>query len=220
MRKIILFVMSLVAVTVFYGCQQKDPNECRIHGTVVGSQYEGKRVFLVPIKGPVTAETVDSVFIKDGKFEFGFKPDTLKLYKILLDYHFRYGTQSLLVAGESGDIEVVIDSISHGGGTPLNDSLEKWRLVTEQHNHIFGPLNQRIYQANLSGHQKEADSLKAISDSVHLEYKRFTRQMAENLQSGALHDFLKGLFPLTYNRKMPDGSVVTMDADTNEPISE
>ena len=218
MKKLVLFMMSLAVVAMFYGCQQKDPNECRIHGTVVGEQYEGKLVFLVPLKGSATLETVDSVVIRDGRFEF--RADSMKLYKILLDYHFRYGTQSLLVVGEPGDIEVIIDSISHGKGTPLNDSLEKWRLVTEQHNQVFGPLNQRIYQENLAGHHEVADSLRAISDSIHLEYKNFTRQMSENLQPGALHDFLKSLFPLTYQKKMPDGSVVTMDADTNEPISE
>ena len=40
------------------------------------------------------------------------------------------------------------------------------------------------------------------------------------MKEGVLHDFLKGLFPLTYKRKFPDGRVVTMDADTNEEISE
>ena len=51
-------------------------------------------------------------------------------------------------------------------------------------------------------------------------YKNYTRQMVENLKEGVLHDFLKDLYPLTYKRKLPDGRIVTMNADTNEEISE
>jgi hypothetical protein len=35
-----------------------------------------------------------------------------------------------------------------------------------------------------------------------------------------LGDFLKDLYPLTYKRQMPDGRIVTMNADTNEVIEE
>ena len=38
------------------------------------------------------------------------------------------------------------------------------------------------------------------------------------MKGTTLGDFLEGLFPSTYERQMPDGSIVTMDTDTNEPI--
>ena len=82
-----------VAAMVFVACQRG--KVCKIHGTVVGRQYEGKRIFLVPFSGPATAETVDSIEIKDGKFEF--TPDSMQIYKILLDYHYRFGTHALIV---------------------------------------------------------------------------------------------------------------------------
>jgi len=44
--------------------------------------------------------------------------------------------------------------------------------------------------------------------------------MAKNLEGSVLGDFLKDMFPLTYKRQMPDGRVVTMNADTNEEIPE
>ena len=90
-------------------CQQND-GKCHIEGTVNGEQYEGKRIFLVPIKGPKTAEYVDSMEIKDGKFHFS--PDSVKMYQILLDYHFRFGLQPLLVVGEPGTIRVTIDTVT------------------------------------------------------------------------------------------------------------
>lgn len=108
-----------VAAMVFVACQES--KVCKIHGTVVGEQYEGKRIFLVPFSGPATAETVDSIEIKDGKFEF--TPDSMQIYKILLDYHYRFGTQPLIVVAEPGDIQVTIDTVSSAVGTPQNDSL-------------------------------------------------------------------------------------------------
>ena len=44
--------------------------------------------------------------------------------------------------------------------------------------------------------------------------------MADDLKEGVLHDFLKENFPLTYQRKMPDGSIKTFNADTDEEITE
>ena len=54
---------------------------------------------------------------------------------------------------------------------------------------------------------------------IRLNYVK-AMSMAENLKEGVLHDFLKNMFPLTYQRKYPDGRVVTMNADTNEEITE
>ena len=64
-----------------------------------------------------------------------------------------------------------------------------------------------------SGRQAEADS-------VHLAYKQMTRRMADNLIEGSLHEFLKGLYPLTFKKRMPDGRIATINADTNEEINE
>ena len=55
MKKILLCFMTVAAATMFYSCQQND-GKCYIEGTVVGEQYEGKRIFVVPINGPKTAE--------------------------------------------------------------------------------------------------------------------------------------------------------------------
>jgi len=201
MKKILLCFAAVAAACVL-GCQQPTDGKCHIHGTVNGSQYEGKRIFLVPLKGVATAETVDSVEIKDGKFEFS--PDSMQLYKVLVDFRYRFATQPLLVVAEPGDINVVIDSVSHATGTPQNDSLEKWKMATERYTRE----RFTLLKANKT---KEADS-------VHLAYKNLTRQMAQNLKEGTLHDFLIALFPKTYKKKMPDGRVVTMNADTNEEV--
>jgi len=222
MKKILLCFMAVAAVTTFYSCQQKAPGECNILGVVKGEQYEGKRVFLVPMYGPKTAEYVDSMEIKDGKFFFAkdFSKDTMQMYKILLDYHYRFGVQPLIIVGEPGTINITIDTVSHAVGTPQNDSLEKWKVRTEIHNRELGKMRRYISELKVKGDSVQAKYFLQRADSFHLVYKNYTRKLAENMKEGVLHDFLKTLYPLTYRRKMPDGSIKIFNADTNEEIAE
>lgn len=208
--------MVFTAIVVFDSCQ--GGSTCRIHGTVGIEQLNGKRIFLVPLSGPQTAEYVDSVVIQNGKFEF--TTDSAKMFKILIDYHYRIGVQTLLVVGEPGDIQVKIDSVSSAGGARQNDSLQVWKELTEQHNREYGMSNRLVSMLKEKGDTMQAASMQNQANAIHLSYKRRSRQMAANMKGTTLGDFLDGLFPLTYKRQMPDGSVVTMDADTNEPISE
>ena len=211
-------LIHLFTLSLLLGCQQANDGKCHIEGTVNGEQYEGKRIFLVPNSGPATMETVDSMEIKDGKFHF--EPDSMQMYKILLDYHFRFGLQPLLVVGEPGTIHVTIDSISHATGTPQNDSLEQWKVQTEIHNRQMGLMRRNIAGLKKQGDSVQANYIQQRADSFHLVYKNYTRQMAKNLEAQVLGDFLKGLYPLTYKRQMPDGRIVTMNADTNEVVEE
>ena len=221
MKKILLCFVAVAAATMFFSCQQND-GKCHIEGTVNGEQYEGKRIFVVPMNGPTTAEYVDSMEIKDGKFSFtkDFTKDTMQMYKILLDYHYRFGLQPLLVVGEPGTIRVSIDTVSHAVGTPQNDSLEQWKVRTEIHNRQMMLMRKNIADLRLKGDSVQAKYIQQRADSFHLVYKKYTRQMAKSLEGKVLGDFLKGLYPLTYKRKYPDGRVVTIDADTNEEIPE
>ena len=59
MRKILFCVLAVAVATLLNSCHQQNPNECRIHGTMGSDQYEGKLIFLVPLNGPATMETVE-----------------------------------------------------------------------------------------------------------------------------------------------------------------
>ena len=218
MKKILLCLMAIAVVTMFYSCQQASDGKCHINGTVNGEEYEGKRIFLVPFSGPATAETVDSMEITNGKFHF--EPDSMQMYKILLDYHYRMGLQPLIVVGEPGNITVTIDSVSHATGTPQNDSLEQWKVQTEIHNRQYGLMRKNVVDLSKRGDTLQASYIKQRADSFHLVYKHYTRQLAKNMEGTTLGNFLKDLFPLTYKRKFPDGRIVTMNADTHEEIPE
>ena len=207
MRKILLGMAVALTVIMMTGCGKSqsavEGGQCRIHGTI-SQQYNDKRIFLVPLTGPQTAEYVDSIEVKDGKFEF--TTDTLMMAKILVDYHYRMGVQPLLVVTEPGDVQVTIGEISSATGTPQNDSLQQWKMATETHNSQLMQLRQQ--------------SKDEQADSVHQVYKRYTRQLAKNLEGTLLGDFLGSLYPLTYKRQNADGRIVTINADTNEEIAE
>ena len=202
-------------------CQQND-GKCYIEGTVKGEQYEGKRIFVVPVNGPKTAEYVDSMEITNGKFHFvkDYTKDTMQMYLILMDYHYRMGLQPLLIVGEPGHIHVTIDSISSAGGTPQNDSLQAWKEVTEKFNRDYATYNRTLSMLRERGLLEKADTIEQQGYECRMAYKRYSRQLAENMKEGVLHDFIMELFPLTYKRKMPDGSIKTFNADTNEEIPE
>ena len=200
------------------GCQQANDGKFHVEGVVKGEQYEGKRIFIVPLYGKKTAEYVDSMEIKDGKFHF--TKDSMQMYQILLDYHFRMGIQPLIVVGEPGTIQVSIDSVSHAVGTPQNDSLEQWKVRTEMHNRELGKMRKYIADLTKQGDTVQAKYIAQRADSFHLVYKTYTRRLAKNLEGQTLGDFLKNLYPLTYKRKYPDGRTVTINADTNEEVPE
>ena len=205
MKKTLLTAtLALLLAASCQESQQASPTgKCHISGTI-SQKYNDKRIFLVPLYGPKTAEYVDSVEIKDGRFEF--TKDSLMMAKILVDYHYRMGLQPLLVVVEPGEVSVTIDSISHATGTPQNDSLDKWKAITERHNNELLAYRQA--------------GRKAEVDSMIQQHKLLTRRLAANMESGLLHDFLEELYPLTYKKQLPDGRIVTMDADTHEQIDD
>ncbi|MBO5548251.1 MAG: DUF4369 domain-containing protein [Prevotella sp.] len=215
MKKILGFFL-LAAVVV--GCSQKgtEAGECVIMGTVADKALEGKRIFLVPMFGPQDAAHVDSVEIKDGKFEF--HKDSVMMAKILMDYHYRFNTQTLLVVTDPGIVEVLIDTVSSAKGTPQNNVLQQWKDMTEVHNSQMGFMRRNMSEAKQKGDSLRMNTLKLRSDSIHIAYKQESRKLVAGLKDCVVKDFIAGMFPLTYKRKMPDGTIVEMDADTNEPV--
>ena len=108
MKKVLLYSMMAVMPLLFLNCKSNvDNGICHIQGTI-SSNLNGKKIFLVPARGIQDAAHVDSVVIKDGKF--AFDKDTVGMYSIRVDYHYRDGLQELLVVTEPGNVKVIISS--------------------------------------------------------------------------------------------------------------
>ncbi len=206
MKKIFYFMMIVVALGAT-GCS-RNKKECVIEGTI-NPRFEGRRIFLVPLEGPQDAAHVDSTVVKDGRFRF--VKDTVGMEVIRVDYHVRTGVQDLLVVTEPGRVEVRIDTLSDGGGTPQNDSLSKWKAMSAEYNRERVLLIRAARVARQSGDTAILAKLDEEMNSLYRAHRERTRQLAKNMKEGVLHDFLESMFPRTYEKRMPDGSVVTVE---------
>jgi len=105
---------------------ETEKKQMEIKGSVVGAEYENELVYLVPLKG-VTAETVDSTYIKEGRFSFSLPIDSPEIRIIRTRPILRLKLQELLVVAEPGSIAVELNSVSRAQGTPLNNRLQAWK---------------------------------------------------------------------------------------------
>jgi len=181
MKKLLVILFSLVT---FVGCNK---NQCLISGKVNDENLNGKWIFLVPVFNSDSLG-VDSVVIKNNKFQFECNKEYLA--DIRIDYHYRFNKENLLVITEPGEVKVVIDSVSCGNGTPQNDSLQFWKELIMKKN-----IDLENYQRDFLFYKDRGDTLMAEISRRNMEiinaqfYKR-TKALAENMKSGTLYDFL------------------------------
>lgn len=214
MRKIFP-ICSIVIAFLALGCTGNNDGKCHIYGTI-SQKYDGKKIFLKPFQGKATMETVDSVVIKDGKFEF--LSDSTQMKVILLDYHYRDGVENLLVVTEPGDLNVEIGETSRSWGTPQNDSLQQWKEKKQVFDKQVPVMRAEAERLKGAGYKEKADSMLAKAKAMRVEFNNYSRRLASNMKEGVLHDFLTPLFPLTYKRVMPDSTEVEYYFDTHEPV--
>lgn len=209
MKKILAMVMVLTAVCMA-ACQSGSNSMiCRVEGQMPSDQWDGKYMYLVPMRN-ADSIGVDSVLVQGDKFVI--ETSNVNLMSVVrMDYHFRYGLQDLLVVTEPGTVMVKIGEESSGSGTPQNEVLQTWKIRTQVHNSQYAFLNRSANDAK--NDSVLYNSLKAKADSVHKEYRNFTRQLAKELKEGPLHDFLDKMFPKSYQKQMPDGTIQTVELD-------
>lgn len=180
-------MMTVSCMVVMVGCKSENASVCRIHGTMESNKWDGKRIFLVPLFGIYDAEHVDSVFIKDGKFEF--TADTTEMKVIRVDYHYRDGAQDLLVVSEPGDVTVVIGANSVSSGTPQNDSLQVWKDRMMKFNSEYNKLRM---QARQSGSD---DILMTKGKEIQQQLRDFNIAFTKRQSPGVFKDFLQKMYP-------------------------
>lgn len=180
-----IILAAAVSLAALCGCSSRGSvtgNECRIHGTMESNEWDGRRIFLVPFEGRRDSTTVDSVVIEDGRFEF--TADTAEMKIIRLDYHFRKGTQDLLVITEPGDIDAFIGAVSHAGGTPQNDSLQVWKEGLAKFAEEYAALRA-----------KDKSLLKTEGKEIQRRNRAFTRSMADRMPEGVFKSYLNKYYP-------------------------
>ncbi|MBQ0047815.1 MAG: DUF4369 domain-containing protein [Prevotellaceae bacterium] len=209
-----LFLFASVFLLLLASCDKSsnEVGECRVHGTLPDDKYNGKCIYMIALDKSIRDSIgVDSCYVENCKFEFVTRKHMMAI--IRMDFHFRMGLEDLLVVEEPGDIYVTIDSISSARGTENNDKLQQWKDITEIRNEKYHSLIMLYHAASDSGDSITANSIKHKADSIHVDYKNVTRNMAKELPDGPLKDFLGEMFPLTHKKRMPDGTIVEVSAD-------
>lgn len=211
MKRIITMIAAATALLASCTTQPKEAEGlCHIHG-IVNERFEGKKIFLVPVNGPATMETVDSVVITNGEFRFQSEPGEMK--SIRIDFRFRTGVEDLLLVMEPGQVEVIIDSISSGKGTPMNDTLQLWKERTMQHYKDLAPYRLKGREAEKAGDAIVMEAMKAQIEKLEKAYKKESRDLADRLKEGTLFEFLDSRFPRSYKKKLPDGTITTVHVE-------
>jgi hypothetical protein len=146
-----------------------------IRGTAP-TECEGLNVYLVPQPFP-KAEEVDSTVIRNGRFEFVVDAAEVRICDITISRKSKVPFQRLLVVVEQGELDVVIDEVSTGSGTPLNDELAEWKRVMSAAGNRAEVLRQMIA---LQSDAAVVDSLKAEMAQAYAEAERRTVEIIEN----------------------------------------
>jgi hypothetical protein len=135
----------------------------RIDGKVPAGGFAGSKVYLVALDAPIT-KNVDSTIIENGAFTFKIAADSFAVRILRIPAKFPDIIEDLVVIPEPGTITVVLDSVSHGYGTRLNNILQNWK----ERKHFHDSLQWDIFQQkNLTGtDQVKIDSLSAVSEKI------------------------------------------------------
>ncbi len=210
MKYKVLLILSLLCVALSSCKKNEYEGLCVIEGSI-NPRFNGKQVLIVPLDAPYDATRIDSMVVKDCMFRF--VRDTTEMCRITVERRSRIAVQDLLVVTEPGVVKVVIDTISDCSGTRQNDSISVWKSCSMEYNKTRYGIVQEAKKARRAGDTLTVNKLQAEIDTLHKNYKRRTRQIADNLGEGCLHDFLWKMYPThyTYKKRMPDGTIVEVE---------
>jgi hypothetical protein len=162
-------------------------------GKVSDSLMEGQRIVIEPFDMSKTSVQADTLVVKDGQFETTL--DSVLLYKVLpADGRLYSVLQPLIIVGEPGEVWIRLGMDSHAGGTLQNDTLDRWKVITEAHSRTYNQIRSLASKSAQSGDTVQAAFLNKQADSLQVAYSASTRRMAEGVGEGLLYDFLSRFF--------------------------
>lgn len=187
--KKLFYILGLIGLMLCAACKHGD--EFVIKGTTSQTRLNGNRVFLVPYGSKQIEDSigVDSVVIENGQWEFRGRGEYLA--RVTIGKHMRYGTQDLLVVTEPGGvINVVIDSVSSGGGTPQNEALQQWKDKMADHNRIAAQKARQLRYLRETGDTVYANALRDSLRQFNADFRQEMQNMAKLLKPGPAQDLL------------------------------
>lgn len=156
----VLFLMMMPS------CRQSQV--CSIEGRITNPEFFGSKVYLVALDAPVT-RNVDSTTAENGKFSFEIKADSFAVKILRVRAKYPRIIEDLVIIPEPGKIYVVLDSISRGHGTRLNNLLQEWKIRKRIHDSIQFSMFVRKNRDGIGA--SEADSLAQFAEMMDRVFK-------------------------------------------------
>lgn len=200
MRKL-LFIFSVLCL--FASCNQKSDDASGkfiIEGEVCDNSCDSAQIFLVPLTEPATHETVDSVYIIDGKFRFEGTKTRVSALRLQMPHRLKF--QELLVYTEPGVIKVKLAEVGSVTGTKNNDLLQEWKTTQE------ACFKARSEALELYGGNYEAPGYKAVFDSLNNEVGEATYKFLKSTDVNPLSN----MFYRNYKSSMRPEQIKDLEA--------
>lgn len=134
-----------------------------VEGKVPDRNFEGSKVYLVALDAPVT-KNVDSALVMDGAFKFTVPADSFDVRILRIPARFPAMIEDLVVVCEPGTVTVILDSVSSGGGTRLNNLLQQWKETKHFNDSLQREAGRQLRSA--AGNQTVTDSLRLFSQQL------------------------------------------------------
>ncbi|MDD4514127.1 DUF4369 domain-containing protein [Massilibacteroides sp.] len=182
--------VGILFCILLFSCQS-EKKKFEINGEVIGKGYENEIIYLVPLKG-ATAETVDSTYIKNGRFHFSVSLDSSDIRIIRTRPILRLKLEELLVVTEAGTVQVVLDSVSRAKGTPLNNLLQEWKEKKTESDRKRNELSFTRSE-NKDSVALKKDLLKTERNFSEYNYS-FVKENKNNIVGQFVFGITKGLF--------------------------
>ncbi len=154
----------------------------KVDGWVPDTLFEGSKVYLVALDAPVT-RNVDSTTVNEGRFMLEVDADSTDVKIFRIPARFPDVIEDLVVIPEPGTIKVVLDSVSCGEGTRLNNILQQWK----ERKHIHDSIQWSLFvRKNVNeSDQTESDSLLEVSERMNdIFLTDIINLLNENLYNG------------------------------------
>jgi len=172
--------LLLPVILILFSC--KHAGTFTVDGVVPDTVFNGSKVYLVALDGPIT-KRVDSTVLTDGKFHFEMKADTLGVRILRIPFRLPDMVEDLVVVTEAGTMTAELSSDSHGSGTPLNNKLQGWKDKKRAYERMQQAIFNNIKEAGSDS--LKADSLKKYSAKLSALFKADNRKMMrENIKNG------------------------------------
>jgi hypothetical protein len=177
MRRILVAGLILLVAA---SCSHKET--FRIDGTVADTTFNGSKVYLVALDGPIS-KNVDSTILVNGSFNFEKKADSLSVRILRIPARFPKVIEDLVVVLEPGSLNVRLSDNSYGTGTRLNNMLQSWKEKKHGCDLMQASIYSQIRETGTS--REKIDSLRNYSDRLSLIFRADVRRMMnENLHNG------------------------------------